>query len=112
VGEAGDGVLRLPPLQDGQAPRRPLFDLRQASVVLVAEAEQHEVPGVAGRKARDLEVVVQQGVAGGQWVVGAGEELLLVVIAGAPREHGADAERFSDTCASISLGPTPFSGLS
>ena len=64
-------------------------------VVLILEPEQHEMAGVAGGESRHFEIVVHHAIRLGQRVVLAGEELLLIVVAGSPREDGADVERLA-----------------
>src|SRR5205085_10857300 len=82
-------------LQDGQRPRRPFFEPLRAGVVLVLETEKDEMPGVARRESRNLEVVMNEPVRRGGRVVAAREELLLVVVPGAPGEDRADVEAFA-----------------
>ena len=64
-------------------------------IVLLGQAEQHEVSRVARRKARHLDVVVQQAIGCGERMVRAAEELLLMVVARPPRQHRADVQRFA-----------------
>ena len=90
-----DGSLRPRPFQDRQIPRGPVPDAMGLRVVLIFQSEQHQVPRVAGRKPRYLEVVVHPAIGLRERVVLAGEKLLLVVITGPPREHRADIERLA-----------------
>ena len=83
-----------------------------AGIVLLLQTQQHDVAGVAGGEAGDLEVVVHQPVGLRERVVLAGEELLLVVVIGTPGEH---ASRCSDASPRIwrimSFGSTPSVGF-
>src|SRR2546430_9045490 len=90
--EAGDRTLRLRPLQNRQIPRRPVLDAMRARVILVLEPEKNEVPRVARGKARHFEVVVHQAARLREPMILAGEELLLVVVAGTPGEDRAEVQ--------------------
>ena len=93
--EADHGPLAFPPLQDGKIPGGPVLDPLRVRIVLILQPQQHEMAGMAGGKSRHLEVVVHQAVRSRQRIVLAGEELLLVVVAGTPGEDRTEVQRLA-----------------
>src|SRR5262245_45497827 len=61
-------------------------------VILIGQPEQYQMPGMARRESGDFQVVVHELVWPGEWMILAAEELLLVVVARSPCEHGADIQ--------------------
>ena len=85
----------LAPLQDRQVPGRPVLEPLRAGIVLILQAEQHEMAGVARREAGDLQVVVHQPRRRRQRMIDAAEELLLEVVRRPPGQHRREVERFA-----------------
>ena len=90
--EADTAPCDLRPPEDRKVPARPVLDALRAGIVLLLQPQQHEVAGVAGREAGDLDVVAHQVLGGGEAVVLALEELLLEIPARAPAQHAADVQ--------------------
>ena len=115
---SGDGALGSRPLHDGQVPARPVGGRGGRGVLGFGETQQHRMPRMARREARHLEVVAEHrfGIPIGRLRLPAHavrllkgrmletgerahartrEELLLVVVAGAPVEHSAHVDRLT-----------------
>src|SRR5207248_10297349 len=83
-------ALRFGPAQDGQIPRGPLFDARTVRIILVGQADQNEIAGVAGGKAGNFQVVLHQTVWFRERMILAAEKLFLIVVASVPSKQGTD----------------------
>src|SRR5262249_26837614 len=98
VGEADDGsLLLLGPPENRQIPARPVLnDLGDPAVgiavILLLQSQQADVPRMAGREARHLDVIAKQVVGPGQGADLPLEVTLLVIPARAPAQTAADVE--------------------
>ena len=89
---AHHGALRLRPAKDRNPKGRPVLNAPRALIVLLFQAEQAEMAGVARREARDFHVVAHDVFFGRERVGLAFEESLLEIPARPPTQHLADVQ--------------------